>query len=428
MSKLWRTWFLEERPSVSLALFRIALAATVGLHVFPTLFQMRDNYLQGAFREFNLSFFPIPILRWVAGSSDAAVWAMAGVFSVGWLFFLIGLLTRWSGLLMAVGCYYFYARNSLHIGTLSFDILLVTLVLALVTDYPGDSFSVDGALRMDPEPWRRKRPFFVQRLLQLQIAETYFEAGLGKCTAGGNWLSGNPYYYLMNNPPTGVMKHFPLRETLAGMPHLCHALGIALLAFEMTIPLWLFWRRTRPAAIVLAILFQTMLLFTMHVPTIFFFLFPPQALLFLDPEIVVGFIERRRARNASRPQDRLLYDGGCSFCRGSVRSLGALDPTGRVALVDFRELDLKGISPRLTRDACMRRIQFVERDGRLSEGFDAFRRLSLKLPLLRPLAPLLYIPGMRLVGVPAYDFIARHRFEIGAWRPDHDGSADGRGP
>ncbi len=414
MSKLWRTWFLEERPSVSLSLFRIALAATVGLHVFPTLFQMRDNYLNGAFREFNSSFFPIPVLQWVAANSDAVVWAMAVVFAAGWLFFLIGFMTRWSGLLMAAGCYYFYARNSLHIGTLSYDILLVTLVLALVTNYPGDSFSVDSALRADPEPWRRKRPFFIQRLLQIQIAETYFEAGLGKCTAGGNWLKDNPYYYLMNNPTTGVMKHFPLRETLAGMPHLCHALGIALVAFEMTIPLWLFWRGTRTVAIVLAILFQTMLLFTMHVPTIFFFLFPPQTLLFVDPEIVVGFIERRRERNGAKPRDRLLFDGGCSFCGGAVRALGALDPTARIALVDFREQDLKEIDPRLTRDACMRRIQFVERNGKLTEGFDAFRRLSLKLPLLWPLAPMLYIPGMRLIGVPVYDFIARHRFEIGA--------------
>jgi hypothetical protein len=165
----WSRFFLSERPSLSLSIFRVAVAATVGLHVIPTFFQMGDNYLSASFREYNPSFFPVRVLMWVDRSPDWLVWSMMAVFLVAWLAFFLGLFTQPSGIVMDFGCYYFYARNSLHIGTLSYDILLVTVFLTVVTSYPGDSFSLDSLIRGDPEPWRRRRPFFIQRLLQIQM-------------------------------------------------------------------------------------------------------------------------------------------------------------------------------------------------------------------------------------------------------------------
>jgi hypothetical protein len=52
----------------------------------------------------------------------------------------------------------------------------------------------------------------------------------------------------------------------------------------------------------------------------------------------------------------------------------------------------------------------VEPDGRLSEGFFFLRRLSLKMPLLMPLVPVLYLPGAGWVGQRVYDWVARRRF------------------
>lgn len=416
ISPLWETWFLEERPSVSLSLFRFAAAWTVGLHIFPTLLHMGDNYLRTAFKEYNPSFFPIPVLIWVDHNPDWLVWAMAGLFTASWFSFLIGLRTRMSGILMMLGCYYFYARNSLHIGTLSYDILLPTLFLTLATAYPGDSFSVDSFLSGDPEPFRKKRPIFVQRLLQLQVAQTFFFTGLCKWSAGGNWLTDNPYYYLMNNPPTGVIKDFPFRSFLAVHPGLCYKIGLAVIGMEMSLWFWLFWRKTRPYAVAIGILFHFLLLFTMHVPTIFFFLFPPQLLLFIDPEKIVAWIDSRRGRWAIKGRDRLLYDGDCCFCVKAVARVQALDPTGRLEPVNFRAADLKALDPRLSSEVCEARIQLLERGGRLSEGFDAFRRLTLRLPLMWPAAPVMNLPGMRYVGIPLYDWIARIRFELSSPR------------
>ena len=189
---------------------------------------------------------------------------------------------------MTCVCYYFYALNAFHIGTLSWDIFLVTLFLMCVTGYHGDYYSVDAWLRKKRGIQAPTRPFFIQRLLQMQIAQTYFYTVLYKITADGNWLRDNPMYYLYNYPPEGVTKQFLFRSFLAVRPSLCYFLGIAVVIVELSMPFLLFVRRTRILGIILGCFFHIMLVVTLHVPTIFFFQFIPQLLLFLDPEKIEG--------------------------------------------------------------------------------------------------------------------------------------------
>ncbi|MBI2885406.1 MAG: DUF393 domain-containing protein [Candidatus Omnitrophica bacterium] len=407
----WHRAFLAERPSVSLGLFRIAAAVTVGCHMIPSFLQLEDNYLSTAFKEYNPSFFPLWTLRWVAGSPDWLVRWFVWLFGVSWAAFLVGLQTQASCLLMTLACYYFYALNSLHIGTLSFDILLVTLSLMWVTGYPGDSVSVDSLRRGDPFPYRRTRPFFIQRLLQLQIAWTFWYTALSKITAGGNWLTANPYYYLMRYPPMGVVREFPFREVLAQHPAWCQAIGIGVILGELSLPFLLFNRTTRLIGLAYGVIFHVLLVVTLHVPTIFFFLFPAQMLLFVDPEDVVAWIEARRMQAAARPRPVLLYDGRCGFCVASIARLAALDPLGAIELRDCHSVaDLRQLHPDLTPERCHSRMQLVEPNGRLTEGFFSARRMSLRLPLLWPLVPLLYLPGAGWLGQRVYDWVASHRY------------------
>lgn len=279
---MWNKLFLEERPSTALSLFRIFSALATALHVFPSLLEMEDNYLKNAFVSLNGSFFPISILKAVAECPDAVVYGAAVWLILFWFLFLIGLLTQVSAIGMSLGCYFFYARNALHIGTLSYDILLVTLFLMCVTPYPGDHFSVDSWLRRRRGLQARLRPIFLQRLLQLQLAQTFMFTALSKITSGGNWLTENPYFYLVASSAGSVVKDFPLRDLLCLHPGLCYVLGITLLVFEFLLPVLWFVPRTRSAAVGAGIAFQAMLLITLHVPSLFFFLFPPQMLLFLE--------------------------------------------------------------------------------------------------------------------------------------------------
>lgn len=412
MKRLWHQLFLEERPSIGLSFFRIFVALTTGFHVLPSFVHPQDNYYSTAFKIFNTSFFPTSIVELVQKSPDGVVQAFIIMFCVFWFFFLIGLWSQLSCILMTFACYYFYALNSFHIGTLSWDILIVTLFLMCMTPYHGDYFSLDCLLRGKEDAYKRKRPFFLQRLLQMQIAFNYFYTGLYKITAQGNWLAENPIYSLMNYPPEGVVKYFILRDFFMDKPQLCYAAGIAIVITELSMPFLLFNPKTRLSGIYLGFFFHIVLILTLDVPAIFFFLFPPQLLLMIHPDRVIEWIEEKRLFNQSSPKrSKLVYDGHCQFCLESVKRIRTLDMFLSLELVDYQEHeDLSKFHPHLTHKEASSQLHLVEPGGKLYGGFNVFRRICFTLPMLYPLIPILYFPGMKWIGAIVYKFIAKNRY------------------
>jgi len=298
-AKIWNRLFLQERPTFSLGFFRVAAAVTTGCHVLPTFVPMADNYLPTAFKTFDTNFFTVDAVQWVQQSPEWVIYACVAIFIVSWLSFLIGFLSQVSCIVMTAMCYYFYALNSFHVGTLSWDILLVTLFLMCITPYHGDYFSIDGWLKKKRIKgfYLRRRPYFVQRLLQLQVGFSFFYTALYKITAEGNWLQDNPVYYLMLYPYQGVTKTFLLKDVLVHYPGICYVIGILIVALELSLIVWLFWRKTRVAAILLGWAFHIMLILTLDVPAIFFFLFPAQLLLFMDPRDLIRRIHSHQRNN-----------------------------------------------------------------------------------------------------------------------------------
>jgi predicted DCC family thiol-disulfide oxidoreductase YuxK len=411
IKKLWHTLFLRERPSIGLAFFRIAAAITVGCHVLPTFFALKENYLAGAFKVLNLNFFTQGFLNWVQGSPDSLVVAVVVVFCLAWFCFLIGLWTQVSCIVMTLGCYYFYALNDFAVGTLSWDILLVTLFLLCLTPYLGDSFSVDSLLRSDQTSYRRTRPYFLQRLLQIQIALTYFYTGLYKISSQGNWLTANPVYDLLLMPDSGVTKYFLLRDFFIAHPGWCYVLGVLIVTIELLMPILLFCPATRYSAIYLGFVFHITLILTLDVPAIFFFLFPAQLLLFIPPEKVIAWIENQRKIFQSAPPVKVVFDGDCGFCTASVGMLKTMDLFGRLTFVNYQTVsDLSTVHADLTKDKAHSQLHLVDANGDLYPGFFAFRRMSWLLPMLYPAIALLYFPGANIVGPWVYALIAKNRY------------------
>jgi len=396
MKNVWNILFLEERASIGLSFFRIFVALTVGLHVFPSLFHLDDNYLSTAFKTFNYNFFPAFFIDWVQLSPDGLVLFFVWAFGITWFCFLIGLFSQISCILMTCCCYYFYALNMFHIGTLSWDILLVTLFLMCVTSYHGDYFSLDALRRGDIDAWRHQRPFFIQRLLQLQTASTFFFTGLYKITGEGNWFTGNPIYYLMNYPAQGVTKHFLLKEWMAVHPHFCYLTGLMIVATELSMPILLFIPKTRRATIILGLFWHILLALTLDVPTIFLFLFPAQMLLFIHPQNIIDWIEDKRRINAQSPRPKIIYDADCGFCLSSIRVIQVMDLWGKLEYVPGP----KGMNEM--------RLEFFS--GKAYGGFFAFRRLAWMLPMLYVLIPVIYFPGAGVLGPLVYRWIARNRY------------------
>ena len=411
MKNIWNRLFLEERPSIALSAFRIAVALTTGFHVIPSFVPLADNYLSTAFKAVNHNFFTPGVIDLVQKSPDSFVVGAVVFFCIFWFLFLVGCLTQISCILMTLGCYYFYALNAFHIGTLSWDILLVTLFLMCLTPYPGDYFSIDCLTKGNREAFRTKRPYFLQRLLQMQIASTFFYTALYKISAQGNWLNDNPIYYLMNYPPEGVTKLAIYKDFLAGHPQTCYVIGVLIVASEISLPFLLFWTRTRVPAIIMGFIFHIFLILTFDVPAIFFFLFPAQLLLFINSDKVLRWIERKRQYNEEGRQSILLFDGKCRFCQGSVNQLVVMDLFSTLKLVDFHQVDdLKKLHPELTQELALSQMYLIDPNGNLWGGFFAFRRISLKLPMLYPAIFIYYFPGMGILGPIVYKWVAQNRY------------------
>jgi predicted DCC family thiol-disulfide oxidoreductase YuxK len=106
----------------------------------------------------------------------------------------------------------------------------------------------------------------------------------------------------------------------------------------------------------------------------------------------------------------VLYDGRCPLCIATVARLRRWDTAGRLEYLDARDTAAVAARfPWLAQDEALREMRLALRDGRVLGGFDAVRALAAMLPRLRPLAFVLYLPGIRPLGVAGYRFVAAHR-------------------
>lgn len=105
----------------------------------------------------------------------------------------------------------------------------------------------------------------------------------------------------------------------------------------------------------------------------------------------------------------VFYDGRCSLCDGTARSLVKMDRgRGRVRVVDFRadfsEAEKAGIAPEALEGA----MHAVHADGRVTAGPEAVRD-ALRAVGLGPVSAVLGWPLVGGVFGRLYDWVARNR-------------------
>ncbi|MDE2938652.1 MAG: DCC1-like thiol-disulfide oxidoreductase family protein [Chloroflexota bacterium] len=118
----------------------------------------------------------------------------------------------------------------------------------------------------------------------------------------------------------------------------------------------------------------------------------------------------------------VYYDGECGFCTLSVRALALADFFRVVTWTSYQELDeppsglawedLDAAAYLEVRKGSSQSGDGPEEERRLYQGFYAFRMLTLRLPPLMPLAPLLWLPGVNRLGESTYKWVAANRYRI----------------
>jgi predicted DCC family thiol-disulfide oxidoreductase YuxK len=121
----------------------------------------------------------------------------------------------------------------------------------------------------------------------------------------------------------------------------------------------------------------------------------------------------------------LLYDGDCRFCAEQAERLQRW-AGGRVELESFRAPGVLARHPQVSAAACEEAMQLVLPNGRVLAGAAAAAYLLGLRPLLRPLARLYDVPGIRELADAVYRVVAKNRFRLRG-RPCREGTCGAHG-
>ena len=106
----------------------------------------------------------------------------------------------------------------------------------------------------------------------------------------------------------------------------------------------------------------------------------------------------------------VLFDDRCGKCRRFIRLSTALDFAGRLDVVGLSDARIAREFSHFDLDALNFEMHVIDTRGRVFRGFYAIRRIAREVPLMWPLAALLFIPGVSAAGEPIYAWIARNRY------------------
>lgn len=238
------------------------------------------------------------------------------------------------------------------------------------------------------------------RLIQLHIALIYGIAGLAKLQ-GQPWWTGDAGWGVV---AAGEFRLFDLTWMVA-FPWLIQ-LGTHLgLLLELCYPVLVWVRALRPLIIGATVLMHVGIGLTLGL-TEFSLAMIAGNLAFVDGRWLRSLLT---GRDAGQPAGKVLYDGACPYCRGSMAALTAFDPDRVVEPVDLTAVELTSVHPSLDREACLRAMHLVDRRGTIRVGYDAVIRLAWWLPPLWPLAAFGSLPGVSAVGRVVYQRVADAR-------------------
>lgn len=103
----------------------------------------------------------------------------------------------------------------------------------------------------------------------------------------------------------------------------------------------------------------------------------------------------------------VLYDDQCPLCTFQMRLLTWLDWFDVLALMPLAKA--KEVAPSLEREDLLAAIHCLTMQGHIHRGARCLRFAGMRLPLLLPLALLLWIPGVIQVAEQIYALVSRNR-------------------
>ena len=108
----------------------------------------------------------------------------------------------------------------------------------------------------------------------------------------------------------------------------------------------------------------------------------------------------------------LIYDRDCELCRWSQEIVSRWDRHGRLRYLAFQDPQFTQYFPDYNLDEPPRAMLFIDSKGKAWEGFEAIQRMLSHLPFGKPLALLLYLPGVPWIATRFYEWVSRNRYRF----------------
>jgi predicted DCC family thiol-disulfide oxidoreductase YuxK len=291
------------------------------------------------------------------------------------------------------------------------SMLVVLLLFAVLPARLGDGVSLDrlraAARSRSGEPVAADPRYrWPVSLAQVCAVSVYLFAGLSKLWNGGpEWFAADSFrrflYVRLDQLPS------PPRAGLwlAAHPGWAQLTAVASVAFELSVVFVLVWPRLKLLVLPGLVVFHEATRALVRID------FTRTMIAALIPLVDYEAVGRRIRARSRKPRAVLLLDGRCDLCRRTGAVLQAMDVLDRVEIADARA---PGVPERYGVDpaAAVASMHLAEKNGRITDGFDAYRRLSLMLPAAWLFAPALHAPGARASGRRLYARVARSRFPV----------------
>jgi uncharacterized membrane protein YphA (DoxX/SURF4 family) len=301
----WNAFWFPTTSTANLAGARIVVVAAQLFWFFPSLpYHINLASKNPAFID------PQPIIRLIAALVPReALFNPTGITAMWWITLvagvlaLVGLFTRVSLLVLAVGVWIFVAHGYSYADVHHTQALFAILLMVLPFSPAGDALSVDALLRRrrDPaapplgQPGTSDMAMWPLRLTLVLLALTYFSTGITKLISGGiRWMNG---YTLQNHLLSdAIARDIPMGVWIAQQHGLCVLLSIGTILFELLYAVTLFAPRLGPIFFIGGIFFHIGLWMTAGHPFFHHIVLNVVMLLFLDPDWFPNLLRRLTGR------------------------------------------------------------------------------------------------------------------------------------
>jgi hypothetical protein len=392
----WRfkalTRFVNEKSTaLNLAVARVAVAATL-------LWQIRLNDillstgLDPALR--------VPFRIW--GSLALRLMAPPALMTAIYAFFLlsaflmlIGLFGRIAAAVTAISAVYLISFLFLY-GKVDHTYHHLVFFAVVCAVFPStDTLSMDAAWAAwrdaDMGRLRRSQPSlaygYAMQSMWAFVGLAYYFPGLWKFSRGWtHWLSGKSLHDFIALAGEWL-SWTPLQVWLFQHPalmSLCSVLGVL---FELGFIFVILFPLLRPYAGLSGLAFHNATDLVLRIKFI-----PLQScyVIFFDWTAILSWISRKLTLGCVT----VLYDSHCKLCRRAAGTLAIFDWTDSLVFVPNSETLY---------------FSAITDDGRAGIGYEGYKLIAARVPLLWMLRPFMGLPGIQQLGTAIYQWVARSR-------------------